>query len=86
MMSLSHKDKEAIRKARETVKKHKFSGSDYQRIETRKQAETTRQDNAYISKTGKVFYDNPEDVNTERDTAFDAAFKAFESGSGRYEH
>jgi len=32
-------DIEAIRKARETVKRHNFSSSDYQRIEERKQTE-----------------------------------------------
>jgi len=36
-------DIEAIRKARETVKRHNFSGDDYQLIEERKQAEVDEQ-------------------------------------------
>jgi len=43
MTIITEADKEAIRKARETVKRHSFSGDDYQSIEARKQAEVDTQ-------------------------------------------
>jgi len=44
MTIFTEADKEAICKARETVKKHNFSRHDYQRIEARIQNEVTRQE------------------------------------------
>jgi len=77
MTIFSGEDKEFIRKARETVKKHNFSGSDYQRIEARKQAEVTRMDSAYISKAGKVFYDCH--ITDEREACSDALDESFDA-------